>query len=96
VNRKRRLRFVLALYLGAGAFVTQLGACFSIGANTGAASFSQNLIDANGNVLGIFNVCGLPDIFLVDEDGGNSELVNEEDDLMFGCPTTVQVRAGGG
>jgi hypothetical protein len=90
------MKIALALYLGVGAFVTQLGACFSIGAGTGAASFSENLTDANGNFLGAFNVCGFPDLILVDEDGGNPELVNEEDDLFFGCPTTVVLRPPGG
>mgnify|MGYP003395012438 CR=1 FL=1 len=87
--RRKRIKIVLALYLGVGAFVTQLGACFSIGANTGAASFSENLIDPAGNFLGIFNVCGIPAVVVQDADGTFGPIQNGEDDLMFGCPTTL-------
>lgn len=96
---KRRTRLVLlAGYLASGGLVLQLGpVCTLAGstATTGAAS-SGVLIDDNGNFLGLFNVCGQPDVLIVDENGVPGDLLNTADDLMLGCPIRQITVVGGG
>lgn len=85
---KRRSRvWILAGYLFAGAIVLQWGACWTVGANTLVQPISQNLVNSDGELFGLFNVCGIPDVIVVGESGGTVQFT--EDDLVTVCPVTV-------
>ena len=95
---KRRFRLgLLARYLAAGAFVMQIGPLCTVATSTATAGAAQGgvFIDANGNFLGLFPVCGVPDLIIGRPDPQNpddiefDDVANVEDDLMFGCPITV-------
>ena len=92
--RIRRRWLSLAAYLTTGAVIAQLSACYTIAGTTIAPGTSELLIDANGRVLGIFNVCGVADVQLIDADGVPGPVLFTEDDLMHGCPIT-QIPVGG-
>lgn len=94
---KRRGRIlVLACYLAVGAMVTQWGACWGLGANTLIGPLAANMVDANGNFLGIFNVCGIPDTITVDQTGQYGTIQNADDDLFTVCPVQVIQTTGSG
>ena len=88
-NAKRRGRIaVLAAYLMAGAFLMQLGPCMVMGLSTGTAAFNfGSLLDENGVFLGIFAMCGRPNIQYFNADGSpNGGVRYTEDDLIYDCP----------
>ena len=85
---KRRRLIKIATFLALGSIVTQAGACWIIGANTLIAGAAGALLDANGRFLGVINVCGIPDVVVVDTNGVAGEVQNDEDDLFTGCPIT--------
>jgi hypothetical protein len=88
--KKHRGRIlILASYLAIGGLITQFSACWIIGANTLIAPVTANLIDANGNLFGVFNVCGVPDTVAQDANGMYGTVQNTEDDLVTVCPVTV-------
>ena len=89
--KKRRARLlVLAGYLAIGGLVTQLGACWIVGANTLIAPVTTSLIDTNGKLFGLFNMCGVPDTITRDTATGVFGTVqNTEDDLLTVCPVQV-------
>lgn len=101
VRTKRRRRIgLIAGYLMTGAIMLQLGPACIMAGGTAMASSVSTLIDGNGRLLGLFNVCGQPNIVYVDaqgiptdssasEAGGTVVTVDfSGDDLMFGCPVT--------
>jgi hypothetical protein len=95
----RRVKILsLATYLTVGTYLSQLGGCFTIGANTAVASFPfSSLLDENELFLGVFAPCGTPNIVLVNEDGtSQGEVLNSEDDLIFFCPVTPVLQGTGG
>ncbi|GJQ26383.1 MAG: hypothetical protein HBSAPP02_14150 [Phycisphaerae bacterium] len=80
----------LALMILSGAFLTQLGSCTVMALQTGVTSLSPSLIDANGRFLGIFNVCGVPNVQVIGENGApTGGILNGGDDLFYGCPVTT-------
>jgi hypothetical protein len=87
----------LATYLTVGTYLTQLGGCFAIGANTGLAAFPTSIfLDENELFLGVFAPCGTPNIVIVDENGtSQGEILNGEDDLIYFCPVTAVVQGAG-
>lgn len=90
---RRRFRIaVLAGYLATGGLLFQAGPLCTVINSTATAGIagSGGFIDENGNFLGLFNVCGVPNVLFVDEDGIaiDGTVFNTEDDLMFGCPIT--------
>jgi len=91
--RRWRRKALIASYLTTGAFLMQLGTICNSTMTAGVGSGGY-LIDDNGAFLGIVNVCGQENIQIVDEDGIPTDLLNTEDDLMFGCPAREIVRAG--
>ncbi len=96
MTRRTKRKIRLAGYLTAGAMLLQFGqACTIVNsvATAGVAS-SGLLIDNNGFFLGLFNVCGAENIQVVDQNGIQTNLLNTEDDLMFGCPARVVVDGG--
>lgn len=96
MTRRTKRKIRLAGYLTAGAMLLQFGqACTIVNsvATAGVAS-SGLLIDNNGYFLGLFNVCGAENIQVVDPNGIQTNLLNTEDDLMFGCPARVVVDGG--
>lgn len=107
-RRKRHLRRVIAAYLVTGAIVMQLGPVCSLAGGMGLASSAGTLIDANGRLLGLFNVCGAQDIVYTDAQGiptgsvtdtsGNTKIsvLYAGDDLMNGCPIQYVQAAGAG
>ena len=95
----RRVKILsLATYLTVGTYLTQLGGCFTIGANTAVASFPfSSLLDENELFLGVFAPCGTPNFVIVDENGNQTgEVFNTEDDLIFFCPVSVFQETAGG
>ena len=95
---KRRGRIlVLAGYLAIGGLITQAGACWIIGANTLVGPVSANLIDTNGNLFGLFNVCGIPDTIVAGTSttGTTTAVQNAGDDLVTFCPVQVVPAATG-
>ncbi len=95
-NKRRRVS-VLAGYILAGAFLLQLGPCISMLLPLGAAAFDVSaLLDENGYLFGIFNLCGRTNIQYVDEDGvpTDGDILYTEDDLIWDCPVR-QVRDPG-
>jgi hypothetical protein len=88
MKRRRRLLKV-ATFLALGGLVTQAGACWIIGANTLISGASASLLDANGRFLGLINVCGVPDVVVIDANGVAGDVQNREDDLFTVCPITV-------
>ena len=98
MNRRSKI-LCLATYLTVGTYLTQLGGCFTIGANTALASFPASIfLDENELFLGVFAPCGTPNFVIVDENGTQQgEIFNQADDLIFFCPVSVvQQTAGGG
>lgn len=98
MKRRTRIAF-LAAYLSIGGIVVQLAGCFDIAATTGLASLDVSLLtDAEGRLFGVFNVCGIPDILVVDQNGVPIDILNTEDDLVFNCPIseTIVANTGGG
>ena len=99
MNRRVKI-LCLATYLTVGTYLTQLGGCLTIGANTAVASFPfSNFLDENELFLGVFAPCGTPNFVVVDENGTTQgEIFNTEDDLIFFCPVSVvqQTTGGGG
>lgn len=98
MNRRAKI-LCLATYLTVGTYLTQLGGCFTIGANTAVASFPfSNLLDENELFLGVFAPCGTPNFVIIDENGNQQgEIFNQGDDLIFFCPVgVVQQTTGGG
>ncbi len=93
--KRWRRKALLAGYLTTGAFLMQLGTICNSTITAGGAS-GGFLIDDNGAFMGIVNVCGQENIQIVDEAGIPGQLLNTEDDLMFGCPAREIVQAGGG
>ena len=90
-NAKKRGRIaVLAAYLMAGAFLMQLGPCMVMGLSTGTAGFNfGSLLDQNGVFLGIFAMCGRPNIQYVDQNGvPDGGILYTEDDIIYDCPFT--------
>lgn len=80
----------LALMVLSGAFLTQFGPCSVMALQAGVTSLSPSLIDANGRFLGIFNVCGVPNVQPIGENGlPNGAVLNGGDDLFYGCPVTA-------
>lgn len=73
-----------------GGVLTQLGPCTAIAGQTALAAGAGSLVGDDGTFLFVFNVCGIPDVILVDENGAaTSAVLNVEDDLFFGCPVTT-------
>ena len=93
--KRWRRTALLAAYLGAGAFLMQLGTMCNSTFTAGAAS-SGFLIDDNGAFLGLINVCGQENVIIIDEYGIPGELQFAEDDLMYGCPARRVYEGGGG
>lgn len=91
----RRVKILsLATYLTVGTYLTQLGGCFTIAANTAVAAFPlPNFLPE----FGVLALCGTPNIQIVDENGvPQGDVLNGEDDLVFFCPVTPVVQATGG
>jgi len=89
--KKSKKRAKLAAYLTMGAMVFQFGqACtiFNSVATAGVAS-SGILIDDNGFFLGLINVCGTQNIQGSVNGIPFGEVMNNEDDLLVGCPVTL-------
>jgi hypothetical protein len=98
MNRRMRVVF-LAGYLSVGGIVMQLSGCLNISTTVGTASFDTSLIlDENGRLFGVFAVCGVPNVAVVNEDGLLLDILYTEDDLVYQCPIsqTVTSTAGGG
>lgn len=96
MTRRNRRTIKLAGYLTAGAMVLQVGPACSIinSVVTAGVGSSGLLIDNNGYFLGLFNVCGTPNVIEVDaNDVPIGDLQFSEDDLMFGCPAQRIVTA---
>jgi hypothetical protein len=99
MNRRVRRKIKLAGYLAAGAFVLQLGQACTIFNSVATAGIGSSgfLIDDNGFFFGVFNVCGQENIQTVDVNGVQvGDILNTQDDLMFGCPARQIVVANGG
>jgi len=87
-----------------GAIILQLGPACIMAGGTAMSSSISTLIDDSGRFLGLFNVCGQPNVVYVDAQGiptassanttgGTVVTVDfSGDDLMYGCPVTY-VRA---
>lgn len=89
LRAKRRGRIaVLATYLVAGAFLLQLGPCMTMALSTGTSAFNfGSLLDSNGVFLGVFAMCGVPDVQMVDANGVPvGGVLNAADDLITDCP----------
>ncbi|MCB9857565.1 MAG: hypothetical protein H6818_17930 [Phycisphaerales bacterium] len=96
MTRRTRRKIRLASYLTAGAMVLQFGqACAVVNSViTAGVGSSGLLIDNNGYFLGLFNVCGTPNVIEVDaNDVPIGDVQFSEDDLMFGCPAQRIVTA---
>ncbi len=93
MNRRVKI-LCLATYLAMGTYLTQLGGCFSIAANTALAAFPlPNFLPDSG----VLAFCGTPNIQLVDQNGvPTGVILNGEDDLVFFCPATPVMTGGGG
>ncbi len=97
---KRRARvWVLVGYLAMGGYMMQAGACWSFGANTVLPGAYEVLLDSNGRLFGLINMCGQPDIFVqpVDQLGQSTSagtLFNQGDDLVTVCPQTTEFVVG--
>ncbi len=88
INGRRRVA-LLAAFVLSGAFMMQLGPCFSMLLNTSAAAYDAGtLLDEDGLLLGIFAPCGQPNVRFIDADGTVGEIINAEDDLIADCPVT--------
>lgn len=101
MSRRLRRKVKLAGYLATGALVLQFGQACTIFNSVATAGIGTSgfLIDNNGSLFGIFNVCGQQNIQTVTPEGVPVNLLNTEDDLMFGCPAqqiVVNPGAGGG
>lgn len=85
------------MLLTAGAMVFQMGPCATMGLGIGTSALNpvSLLLDENGSFLGIFHLCGEPNIRVVDQNGAITAEYNTEDDLIYGCPYTEQVTGGG-
>jgi len=106
-NRRRRRIGLIAGYLMTGAIILQLGPACIMAGGTAMGSSIGTLIDANGRFLGLFNVCGQPNVVYVDAQGvptdsdtteGGATVVVVDfrgDDLMYGCPVTYVRNTGG-
>ncbi len=87
-NKRRRIS-ILAGYILAGAVLLQLGPCISMILPLGAAAFDVGaLLDENGYLFGLFNLCGRMNIQYVDKDGNptDGDVLYTEDDLIWDCP----------
>jgi hypothetical protein len=85
-------RFKLAKCAAAimfGGVLTQLGPCAVIAGQTALTAGAGEFITDDGDFLGLLNVCGIPDVVVVDDMGATSGILNTEDDLFFGCPVTT-------
>jgi hypothetical protein len=91
-NKRRRIAR-LAAYMMVGAFLMQLGPCMVMGLSNATAAFNfSSLLDQNGYFLGIFAMCGRPNVQQVDANGVPSGgILYTEDDLLVDCPFTTQV-----
>jgi hypothetical protein len=90
---------LLTSYLAVGTILTQLGGCLTLGTTFGTASFDISLLlDDQGRFLGVFAVCGTPNLLVIQEGQEIGEVINTEDDLVFGCPISgvVVTQTGGG
>lgn len=104
MSRRSRRISVIARYMAVGAIITQLGPLCTIGnsALTSGIGRSGVLIDPEGRLFGVLNVCGTPNIQGVDADGNAiGDTINAGDDLLYGCPSTAVLgtvgdNAGGG
>ncbi|MBX3394498.1 MAG: hypothetical protein KF841_03935 [Phycisphaerae bacterium] len=94
MSRRKIRMFVLAGYVAAGAFVTQF---LTLCASTGTAGLSSSglLIDNNGYFLGLLYVCGTENYAIRAADGVLGPVINQDDDLMWGCPVR-EIPVGGG
>lgn len=82
---RRRLRYAKwAAMFTTGAFLAQFG---TICNSTTTAFIAQTgfLIDDSGRLFGLLNVCGAENVQIV-TDGIPGDILNNEDDLMYGCP----------
>ena len=92
MNRRVKI-LCLATYLTVGTYLTQLGGCFALGANTALAAFP---LPSFLPEFGILALCGTPNIQVVDENGvPQGAVLNGEDDLVFFCPVTTVVQGTG-
>ncbi len=86
----RRRVTLLAAFVFAGAFMMQLGSCFSMLLNTSVAAYDAGtLLDEDGLLLGVFAPCGQPNVRYLDASGVPGEVINSEDDLITDCPVTL-------
>jgi hypothetical protein len=88
---RRRRTAKIAAYLLTGAFLLQLGgpACAMLGSTAIAGFDFGALMDNNGKLFGLFNVCGVPNYEYVDANNVPvSSVLNTGDDLIFDCPIT--------
>lgn len=97
MNRRVKI-LCLATYLTVGTYLTQLGGCFTIGANTAVAAFPfSSLLDENEMLFGVLAPCGTPNFQVFDENGlPTGEIENTGDDLIFFCPVEAVFRVEGG
>lgn len=88
--KKRGRVAILVACLTAGAFLLQLGPCTVMALSTGTAAFNfGSLLDGDGRFLGIFAMCGRPNVLYVDVNGiPDGGILYTEDDLIYDCPYT--------
>jgi hypothetical protein len=80
---------VLAAYLVTGAIVLQLGPVCAMAANTGIVAFDFNtLVDANGKLFGIFQVCNVTGVTNSNTVSGTT--VTTGGNLLTDCPIVTQ------
>ncbi len=72
-----------------GGVLTQLGPCAVIAGQTALTAGAGTFITQDGDFLGLFNVCGIPDVVVIDATGQGTGVINTGDDLFFGCPVTT-------
>jgi hypothetical protein len=53
---------------------------------------AEGLVDSNGRLFGLINVCGQPDVLEVPAGGGAGTRLFFEDNLVTVCPYTVVVQ----
>ncbi|HVP10220.1 MAG TPA: hypothetical protein VMV94_03430 [Phycisphaerae bacterium] len=84
-KRRRRRLAVITAYLITGAIVLQLGPVCSVAATTSLSALPWSmLVDANGRLFGIFQVCNVSNTTTGTTTGSTTAALTG--DLIFGCP----------
>jgi hypothetical protein len=84
---RRRRTAILAAYLITGAIVLQLGPVCATAANTAIVAFDfGKLVDAQGYLFGVFQVCGGGQTDAVTTPTGT---ISTNGNLIWDCPATT-------